>query len=590
VRLKKAGLVRRFIIGFFAVMGAIFVLLIVIGAGIGFWFGREPSVHVADNTVLTLDLTGALPDQPSPQGLSQLLFPSGMSLADTLGALTKAGDDPRVKGLVARIGEGGMGFAEIQELRDAIAAFRAKGKRAVAYADTFGELSSGTRSYYLASAFDEIWLQPLGEVGLVGLRAELPYFRGTLDKLGIVADFEHREEYKDAANPLTETAMTPAEREELQALLQSIYGQIVDGIAKDRKLDPGTVKGLVDRAPLLIDEAMKAHLIDHVGYREDALASFGAGTSRLSLARYFDAVGAPDRSGPTIALIYATGLMASGGGDNSLIGNSVMGADAVTRAFRMARDDKSVRAILFRIDSPGGSAIAAETIWKAVERTRAAGKPVIVSMGDVAGSGGYYIAAPANKIVAEPATLTGSIGVVAGKLAFGGLLKKLGGNSDSVQIGANAGMFSLMQDFAPSERERLTAVLDNIYATFKDRVAEGRKLDASAVEAVAKGRVWSGEDAKARGLVDALGGFRTALALAKQAAGIAEGENVTLKLYPPPKSAFDQLMARVSDSAFSGADSLLPGRLSDALRTSLQQAALALAPRGALIMPPFVLR
>jgi protease-4 len=282
--------------------------------------------------------------------------------------------------------------------------------------------------------------------------------------------------------------------------------------------------------------------------------------------------------------------MASGGGDNSLIGSSVMSADAVTRAFRMARSDKSVRAILFRIDSPGGSAVAAETIWKAVERTRAAGKPVIVSMGDVAGSGGYYIAAPATKIVAEPATLTGSIGVVAGKIAFGGLLKKLGGNSDSVQIGANAGMFSLMQDFTPSERERLNAVLDSIYATFKERVAAGRKLDAGAVEAVAKGRVWTGEDAKARGLVDVLGGFDTALALAKEAAGIAANEDVTLKLYPPPKSTFDQILARLSGRGFGDAASLLPNSVADALGASVQQIALMLAPRGALTMPPFVLR
>jgi protease-4 len=590
VRLRKAGPVRRLIVGFFAVAGVIFVVLILAGIGLGLWLGREPRASVADNTVLTLDLTGALPDQPSPQGLSEILFPSGMSLAETLGALSKASNDPRVKGLVARIGEGGMGFAEIQELRDAIAAFRAKGKRAIAYADTFGELSSGTRSYYLASAFDEIWLQPLGAVGLVGLRAELPYLRGTLDKLGIVADFEHREEYKDAANPLTETAMPAAEREELQGLLQSLYGQIVAGIAKDRKLAPDTVKQLVDRAPLLIGEAMSAHLIDHVGYREDALASFGAGASRLSLARYSDAVGAPHREGPTIALIYATGLMASGGGDNSLVGSSVMSADAVTRAFRMARNDKSVRAILFRIDSPGGSAVAAETIWKAVERTRAAGKPVIVSMGDVAGSGGYYIAAPATKIVAEPATLTGSIGVVGGKIAFGGLLKKLGGNSDSVQIGANSGMFSLLQDFTPSERERLNAVLDSIYATFKDRVAAGRKLDGSAVEAVAKGRVWSGEDAKARGLVDVLGGFDTALALAKEAAGIAAHEDVSLKLYPPPKSTFDQIFARLSGRGLGDAASLLPNSVADALGGSVQQIALMLAPRGALTMPPFVLR
>jgi protease IV len=583
---------RRFIVGFFAVIGVIVVVLVAIGVGVGLWLHKEPAERIADNTVLTVDLTGALPDQPATRSLAQILFPSGMTLADTLGALARAGDDPRVKGLVARIGDGGMGIAEIQELRGAIAAFRARGKRAVAYADTFGELSSGTRSYYLAAAFDEIWLQPLGMVGLVGLRAEIPYFRGTLDMLGIVPDFEHREEYKDAANALTETAMTGPEREELQGLLQSIYGQIVQGIAADRKLDVRTVRTLTDRAPLLLEDALKAHLIDHVGYREDAIASFGGGTERLSLARYFDAVGAPHRNGPTVALIYATGLMARGGGDNGnpIFGSGIMSADEVTRAFALARRDKTVRAILFRIDSPGGSAVAAETIWEAVKRARAAGKPVIVSMGDVAGSGGYYIAAPADKIVAEPATLTGSIGVVAGKLAFGGLLKKLGGNSDSVQIGANAGMFSLLKDFAPGERQRLTAVLDDIYATFKHRVADGRKLDANAVEAVAKGRVWSGEDAKARGLVDALGGFDTALALAKQAAGLRADQDVTLKLYPAPRSEFERLLSRLSDSEFGDSGTLLPAQLATFIRASARNLAFTLAPQGALTMPLFVVR
>ncbi len=582
---------HRFIVGFFAVIGVIVVLLVCVGIGLGLWLRKEPAARIADNTVLTLDLTGAPPDQPTARGLSQLLFPSGMSLADTLGALSKAGDDPRVEGLVARIGDGGMGFAEIQELRDAIAAFRAKGKRAVAYADTFGELSSGTRSYYLASAFDAIWLQPMGMVGLVGLRAEMPYFRGTLDMLGIVPDFEHREEYKDAANALTETAMTGPEREELQALLQSIYGQIIQGVALDRKLDANTVKDLTDRAPLLTGDALRAHLIDHIGYREDALASFAGDTHRVSLARYFAAVGAPHRSGPTIALIYATGLMArGGGGGNPVIGSSVMSADEVTRAFALARRDKSVRAILLRIDSPGGSAVAAETIWEAVRRAHEAGKPVIVSMGDVAGSGGYYIAAPADKIVAEPATLTGSIGVVAGKLAFGGLLKKLGGNSDAVQIGANAGMFSLLQDFSPGERERLAAVLDDIYALFKERVAQGRKLDANSVEAVAKGRVWSGEDAKAHGLVDALGGFDTALALAKEAAGLPANQDVTLKLYPAPRSEIDRLLARLSGGEFGGSDTLLPAKLAGFMRESLQQVESMLVPEGALTMPGFVVR
>jgi protease IV len=591
VRLSAgAAAMRRFLIGFFATIGVVATAFVLLFIAIGIWAWSRSGVTVEPDTVLTLDLTRALPDQANAHGLSQILFPTGMTLEQTLGAIDRAGNDPHIKGLVAHIGESGMGFAEIQELRDAIAGFRAKGKRAVAYAESFGELGSGTRSYYLASAFNAIWLQPLGEVGLVGLRAEIPYFRGTLDKLGIVPDFEHREEYKDAANPLTERAMTAPEREELQALLQSIYGQITAGIAADRKLDIATVKELTDRAPLLLDEALKAHLIDHVGYGADAVAAFGAGTHRLTLAGYADAIGAAHRSGPTIALIYATGLIASDGGSSSPFAGGVMSAAAVTRAFDLARRDKSVRAILFRIDSPGGSAVASETIWAAVRRARDAGKPVIVSMGDVAGSGGYYIAAPATKIVADPATLTGSIGVVGGKLAFGGLLAKIGGSADSVQIGANAGMFSLMQDFTPSEHERLNAVLDDIYATFKKRVADGRKLDPTQVEAVAKGRVWSGADAKARGLVDVLGGFDTALALAKQAAGIPAGQNVNLKLFPRPKSELDRLLSRFDDETLGAVATLLPPRVIAFLRQSFTTAALSLAPEGALTMKPIVIR
>jgi len=584
----------RAITRFFAIIGFIFVLLIATGIGLGVWFLRAPrSPSIAANTILTLDLSAALPDGPSDRGVAQLLFPTGLSLADTLGALERAGDDPRVKAVVARVGDGGMGMGEVQELREAIAQFRAKGKRAIAYSDTFGELSSGTRSYYLATAFDEIWLQKLGMVGLVGLRAEMPFFRGTLDWLGIAPDFAHREEYKDAANMLTEKQMTGPEREELQALLQSIYAQIVAGIAGDRKIDAGAVKALIDRAPILNDEAIATHLVDHVGDREDAIASLGGGTL-LTLDRYADQVGPAHQKGPTIALIYATGFMArDGGGGNPLTGDNVMAADDVTRAFKLAQNDKSVRAILFRINSPGGSAVAAETIWAAVKRARSAGKPVIVSMGDVAGSGGYYIAAPADKIIAEPATLTGSIGVIAGKLVFGDLLKKLGGNADAVQIGANAGIFSITQPFSPSERERLEAVLDDIYGTFKSRVGEGRKLDAAAVEAVAKGRVWSGADAQANHLVDTLGGFKAGLDAAKEAAGIAADQDVDLKLYPPPKNNLDRLLGRVMGGGGNTGDddeTRLATQLLTAMHANAPNWDALFQSPGLLLMPPLSLR
>lgn len=588
----------RFILGFFGGIGFVVVLVVALLAFALWHFAHPRTAAIADHTVLSLDLTRALPDVPPTDGLAQLFSGDHATLRDVIDALDRGGDDPRVVGLVAHIGDGDFALAQAEELRDAVAAFRAKGKRAVAYADSFGELASGTKSYFLATAFDEIWVQPLGVVGLVGLRAEVPFFKGSLDKLGIVAHFDHREEYKTAMNVLTDSSMTPAHREETQALLDSAFGQIVRGIAADRKLDPAQVRALIDRGPLLADEALAAKLTDHVGYRDEATDTLTAavhGEGRpVSLRHYLQRAGRPHDSGPTIALIYATGLIMSGDSSSSPLGGSQsLGADTLIRAFRDAERDHDVRAILFRINSPGGSAVASESIWREVARARKLGKPVIVSMGDVAGSGGYYIAAPADKIVAEPATLTGSIGVVSGKLVIDGLLQKLGVTWDAAQIGQNADIASSMADFTPQGYARFEAFLDAVYAGFKQRVADGRKLSADVVEQVAKGRVWSGEDAKARGLVDALGGYDTALALAKAAGGIGATEKVTVKLFPSPSETAEQLIARFTGGGGDDSDaasSAVMRRAVALLGPVLRQAELMSSGEGTLMMAPVELR
>jgi protease-4 len=582
---------RRFIVGFFATIGILVFVFVLVGIGLGLWF-RSAGPSIADNSVLTLDVGSGFPDAPPSSALSKLLFPGRPPLRDVLDALERAGDDPRITGFIARFGGGEMGLAQAQQLRDAITAFRAKGKRAIAYADSFGEFSSGTRSYYLASAFDQIWLQPMGLVGLVGLRVEQPYFRGTLDKLGVAPRFDRREEYKSAADPITQTAMTAPDREQIEALLNSVYGQIVSGIAAGRKLDEATVRGLIDRGPLLAQEALAAHLIDRIGYNDDALAALGVKAAddhrQMPLSRYLAAAGEPHTTGPTIALIYASGLIQRGRDEaNPVTGSSTLGAESLVRAFRLAARDKDVRAILFRIDSPGGSAVASESIWRATVEAKAAGKKLIVSMGDVAGSGGYYVAAAADKIVAEPATLTGSIGVVGGKILVNGLLDKIGANTSAVQVGAGAGLFSPFEDFSPEGRRRFESFLDDVYAVFKDRVAQGRKLDAAAVEAVAKGRVWSGEDAKAHGLVDALGGYATALALAKAEAGIPVDSDVTVKLYPPPRDAASVLLSRVmGEEPDTDETQTTLGRAIAMLRPLVALAERIAAPAGALTMAP----
>jgi protease-4 len=536
------------VVGFFAAIGLLAVLL-VIAAGLLLWRLEPKAAALPQNILLTVDLTRGLADNAGKDRLLQILVGSEPTMRDFLDAIEKAAADPRVKGLFARVGADNLGLGETQQVRDAVAAFRAKGKFALAYADSFAEFGPGTRPYYLATAFDEIWLQPMGSVGLTGLYSPVPFLKGTLDLLGIAPEFDHREEYKTAMNVLTETKMTPPHRQEVEGLLASLGGQIVDGIARGRKLAPEAVRSAIDRGPFLAEEALHGKLVDRLGYRDQALAEArrrAGGGQPVSLASYLDRAGRPNTSGERIALIYGNGLIVRGGGSTDLIaGSHEMASEAIGRAFRAAVRDRRVRAILFRIDSPGGSVVASESIWRDVVDAKEHGKPVVVSMGDVAGSGGYYVAAPADKIVAEPATLTGSIGVLAGKLVLTKLLDKIGVSTDSAQLGANAAMFSATADFSPAAHTRLEAFLDETYKGFKQHVATGRHLSAEAVEAVAKGRVWTGEEAKARGLVDALGGYETALRFAREAARIAPDAPIELTVFPREKGTLDLILDRL---------------------------------------------
>jgi protease IV len=547
---------RRLIVGFFVAVGALFVLLVaVLGAGL-LWL-KPATPILPDKIVLAVDLTRGLADGPGENPLLRILAGGKPTMRDFLEALAIAGRDGRVKGLFARLGGNDLGLAETQQVRDAIAAFRARGKFAIAFADSFGEFSPGTRPYYLATAFDRIWLQPMGSVGLTGLYSDVPFFRGTLDLLGIVPQFDAREQFKTAANSLTKTKMTPAHREEVESLIGSLGKQVADGIAAGRKLTPAAVQAAIDRGPLLDDEAVRVGLVDRLGYRDEAISAArkraGDGARMVRLVTYLDAA-APPSEGARIALIYGSGMILRGhSSGNPLAAADEMTADDIVRAFRDAVRDKRVRAILFRINSPGGSVVASETIWRAVVEAQQRGKPVIVSMGDVAGSGGYYVAVAADKIVAEPATLTGSIGVLAGKLVVSGLLKKLGASTDSVELGANAAMFSATEKFSAAGQARLEAFLDADYQGFKNHVAAGRRMSAAAVEAAAQGRVWTGAQAKALGLVDALGGYATALRLAREAAQIPASAPIDLAVYPrqrgPLGFLYDRLTAQRPDSS-----------------------------------------
>lgn len=556
------------------------LVIVVLGAGLvgaGIFLSGAKKPSVPSKAILEVDLERGLPETASENPFAVFGGERPLSLRDVVDALEKAGGDPHVVGLVARLGAAPIGVAEIQEVRDAVKAFRAKKKFAVAYSETFGEFAPGNGSYYLATAFDEIWLQPSGDVGLNGLVAESPFVRSALDKLGVKPEFGQRYEFKNAMNTFTETRFTDAHREATSKLVSSLFGQMVRGIAEGRKLGEEEVRALVDRGPFLGPEALEAKLVDGLAYRDEVLEKLkkkgGADAKLFGLSAYLKKEGRPHDSGKrTIALVYGVGGVARGKSTgNPLTGGQTMGSETVAKAIRTAVEDRDVAAILFRVSSPGGSYVASDTIWREVVLARKAGKPVIVSMGDVAASGGYFVAIPADRIVAQPGTITGSIGVLGGKMVTSAMWEKVGLTFDQIEFGANANMWNASKSFTPAEWERFNAWLDRVYADFTSKVAEGRKLPKERVLEIAKGRVWSGEDAKEIGLVDALGGYPVALKLAKEAAKIPAGEAVKVAVYPREKKPFEALAERLSGEGEDESSFTALVRLLEPVRPLLRQ-------------------
>ena len=581
---------------------ALLAVLLVLAAGAAAFLSlgaRKGSVSVPARTVLRLDLERALPETEPEDPFTALRAGAPLTLRDVTETLERAGEDDRIAGLVARVGAARIGLAQSQEIRDAVKAFRAKKKFAVAYSETFGEFGPGNGAYYLATAFDEIWLQPSGDVGLNGLVLEAPFVRGTLDKLGVRPEYGQRYEFKNAMNLFTDTRFTPAYREAEQRLLDSVWGQMVQGIAEGRHLSEEAVTATVDRGPVLGTEAKEAGLVDGLGYWDEVAdrvtSKAGSGAGFLAVTKYRDAAGSPYESGKhTIALIYGLGGVARGrGGYNPVFGSWTMGSETVASAFRKAAKDDDVKAIVFRVDSPGGSYVASDTIWREVARARKAGKPVVVSMGDVAASGGYFVAMNADRIVAQPATITGSIGVLAGKLVTPAMWEKVGITFDQVETGANANFWNTSRSFSEAEWARFNAWLDRVYDDFTTKVAEGRKLPKEKVLEIAKGRVWTGEDAKARGLVDELGGLGTAVRAAREVAKIPAGDSVRLVEFPPRRTPLEALMARFSGGEDDAASPNGSARAIEEFRPllrKLESVGLLGAPEGVLSTPRFEIR
>jgi protease-4 len=540
---------RRFIVGLLATIGTV-TLLAIAGFVIFVTTGPFAPRQLPSTMVLALDLRRVPSESASTDLLSGRLWRSERDFTETVQLLWQAAEDPRVIGLYVEIGDDDAGLARVQELRQAIARFRGKGKFAIGFAEGLGGSGDHFADYYLASSLDQIWLQPSGGFSVLGLAVETPFLRAGLDKLGVRVEGGKRWEYKSAPDTFIQNGYTPAARENLQQLIDGLYGQFVEDVARERKITPAKLRQLIDAAPFEADRARQEKLVDKIGYRTDALDEVwqraGATRELIDIEDYANDDKRPSPSGDVIALVRATGTISSGPSDGGLLGDDAQAtAEDVVDALDAAARSKEVKAIVLRIDSPGGTYPAADAMADGVARARSAGKPVIVSMGDVAASGGYLAAMRADVIVAQPATITGSIGVFSIWPVASELLDTLGVHMQRLGTGGNAGMYSTFQPPSPPQRLAISRELDVIYADFTRQVGEARKLDAGQLDAAARGRVFTGIDARRAGLVDELGGLQLALNIAKAKAGIDDSRPIRVRRFPADGDRWQKIIDRV---------------------------------------------
>ncbi|HSF15443.1 MAG TPA: signal peptide peptidase SppA [Vicinamibacteria bacterium] len=537
--MRKRGFVFWFafvIAGIFALaVASLFVLI---------WSFRASVPGIPDRAIVSLDLAASYPEDPLYALGGPFFGVEGLTFRDLLFAIERAKTDDRVEKLLLRVRGNTLGWARASELRDQILDFKSSGKPVVAFIEF-----SSNRDYLVASAADEIFLHPRGMVELSGVRAEIMFLASSLDKLGIEPEFERVGRYKDAPDTFLRHSMSEATREATGALVQTIHEHLVDAIAEGRSLDESSVKAVLEKGPLTPGEAMELGLVDGLRFLDEVESAEGTSALEKESVRIADYRRATTRTSAfgadaRIAIIYGIGPIVPGGsGEDALFGR-VMGADTIASAFEKVRKDDSIDGVVFRIDSPGGSDVASDVIWREAMLTRQE-KPVIVSMGSVAASGGYWIATASDAIVAESTTITGSIGIYAGKFNLSGLYEKLGIGVDGVSSTESADFFSDNRSFTADERARLSRVLQDGYQAFLRRVADGRGMSTEAVEAVAQGRVWSGEMALQLGLVDEIGGLERALEIAKEKAGFDPGASVELRIYPEKRNFLEALLESI---------------------------------------------
>ncbi|MEO8677907.1 MAG: signal peptide peptidase SppA [Vicinamibacterales bacterium] len=531
----------RFVVGILLLAAGLSALALVV---LYLAVGREPSV--AERSTLVLRPTGGLPEV-----LPDLAFGASdeLTIRAYVELIRKAKADRRIVGILLKPGTLDSPYwAKVQELRDALADFKQSGKYVHAYLEYAGD-----REYFLASVADRVFLLPSSTLDLTGIASYEVFLRGSFDWIGTYPDFIHIGDYKTAINTYLEKSFTPAHREMSESLNKDQFAQLVRAIADSRKKSEGDLRALIDQGPFQPEDALRQGLIDDVAY-DDELDDVD---DRLSGAKLIEAedyvavswaaAGVTRRS--KVAVINVVGVITSGHSGFDPVNGAVVGSDSLIEYIREARANPAVRAIVLRVDSPGGSSTASDVIWRELSISHDPSRPIIVSMSDLAASGGYYIALGGDAIVAQPGTLTGSIGVYTGKFVVSGTLEKLGANIEATSEGKHAQMYSPDRRFTPEERAKVEESMQAVYDQFVERAAAARHMPPEKIDEIAQGRVWTGQQARANGLVDQLGGLYTAIGLAKQRARIPVDEEVELIVYPPRRSFYEVLADELQSPA-----------------------------------------
>ena len=535
------------------VTGIILTIALFLAAGLIVWFIRERPPQVSTNTTLVLEIEGEIPEQSPPDIPGQILGTGERTtFVSLLQDIEKAAADTRVTTILLKPANLKMGWGKIEQLRGALQQFQHRGKKVLALLE-----EAGSHEYFLATVADKIYLSPVGFLDLKGMRAEVLFFKDTLAKIGVQADLEHIGRYKNFSDQFTDNRMSVAFREVTASLLDNIYGNFITTIAAARHRPSEQIRIMIEETgPFDADHAMRAGLVDQLHYEDQVFDELKTENPKkefhqLSMEDY-SKVPATDvglGKGDRIALVYAVGAITSGeDGFEPLEGGKTLGAKTMASVLEEVGNDKSIKGVIVRIDSPGGDALASDEIWRNMVSLRKK-KPMVISLSDEGASGGYYIAMTGDPLIAEPGTLTGSIGIVYGKLALKGLYDKLGVNEDIIARGRFAAMDSDYAPYTPEEREKVRALMNDFYSKFLAKVATARKMTPEAVDALAQGRVWTGDQAKRNGLIDDLGGLPKALELLRKKIGLRPDAPVELVEYPPRKTLLELLLSRAQETS-----------------------------------------